>query len=74
MVSRSNIALVLVLIAYAIGMIVFALFTGEIKGGKFDWVRFADNPTGFRNWFFFHVIAAASLVFLLWNVRNRPRG
>lgn len=73
MVSRSKIALVLVLVAYAIGMIVFALVTGEIRG-KFDWIRFADNPTGFRNWFFFHMIAAASLIFLLWKVHNRHRG
>ncbi|WP_136618850.1 MULTISPECIES: hypothetical protein [Mesorhizobium] len=72
MVNRGTIALILTLIAYTIGMIAYALATGEIRG-RYDWIKFAENPISFRDWFFLHVIGATALIFFLWKLRNRPR-
>ncbi|TPK05700.1 hypothetical protein FJ872_25785 [Mesorhizobium sp. B2-5-9] len=60
------------LIVFAIGMIVFALATGQIRG-KFGWIYYADNPVGFWNWIIGYVIGAASLTLFLWWVHIHGR-
>jgi hypothetical protein len=77
MASRNKIAfhvlaLVLGLFAFAIGMIAYALVTGEIRG-KLDWILFADDPRRFRDYLFTYVFIAASMILWLWLMHNHPR-
>lgn len=60
------------LIAFAIGMVAFALATGQIRG-KYNWVSYAENPTTFCDWFFGYTIAAMSMSVFLWALRHRAR-
>lgn len=77
MTTRKDLAvhtLIYVLIAYAIGMCAYALWTGTVLAGKNQrWAAHADDPVNYWNWLIFHALIIPVLGGFLWAIRYRRR-